>query len=1045
MSYFTPFYQKPRLTALAIGFILVAGLAAILTLPRQEDPIPRERYARVTTFFFGASAARMEALVLEKLEKAIEEVPEVAEMKSTARTGVSVTVIELADTVHDTDEVWSRVRSKLKDVEPLLPPGAGKPVLEVTKLPAVTLLVALRARAGVDVPIAVLHRLAKDLETRLRNVPGTEETDIFGEPGEEFLVTVDPVRLAGAGLTLQDISAALALADNKSPSGQLRSAQSSLIVEVGGELTSLERIRKVPLASTGDGRVLRIGDIADVAKAEREPPQTLALIDGRRAVAVSALMQGSQRVDRWTEKARGIVADFRQTLPGVIELDILIDQSVYTQGRLVELAQNFFLGVIAVVGILLIVLGWRSALLVGIALPLSVAMVLGSLKFLGIPLHQMSITGMIIALGLLIDNAIVVIDEYNHNRARGLAVEVAAQAAVKHLQVPLFASTLTTALTFAPIYLMPGGAGDFVGAMALTVILAIFASLVLSLTVVPALAAFADHKRPLKSQGSLGYSHPGLADRYRRTIDWVLARPRLGIGISIVLPLIGFVLGSQLVEQFFPPVERDQFQIQLSLPADTPIAETREVVARANAIMGRFTGITGHSWFLGEAAPKAFYNVILSRDGVPSFAAAIVQTESQAATRRIVPMLQAAFIRELPQAEALALPFEQGPPAGAPIELRIIGPDLDVLRQLGEDVRAVLATSDNITYTRAEIAGGRAKLMLVPDEEAARQAGFAITDIAAAIAAGLEGIEGGSVLEDTEELPVRVRLAGAERDDVARLLGRALVGPATGATLEGGAGVPLAALVRGQVVPEDAVITRRNRERVNVIQGYIIPFTLPSVALNDFKTRLEAARIALPAGYRFEFGGDAESRDEAVGNLMSSVGVLAVVMIGAIVLTFNSVRLASVIFAVAGLSVGVAFLALWLCNQPRGFMAIIGIMGLIGLAINGAIVVLSNLRASPAARAADPIAIRDTVMAATRHIVGTTLTTIAGFLPLILWADGFWQPLSLAIAGGVIGSALLALYFTPALFLLIARAKQNRAPISDEKRSAALPLRPAAE
>jgi len=1046
MNIFAPFYDKPRLTILAIGLILVAGLAAIVTLPRQEDPIPEERYATIQTRLLGASATRIEALITDKIEDTVREIPEVKKIESTSRTGVSVVGVELQDAVVMTDEVWSRVRAKIDDVEPFLPADAEKPELEVNQLPAETLLVSLTAADGAEVPLSVINRLAKDLETRLRNVHGTEKTDVFGEPGEEYLVTIDPDRLAGAGLSLADVSSALALADTKAPSGQLRTEGTSLIVEVGGELDSLDRIRSVPVTVGNRGEVMRVGDLALVKKAQRDPPVSMAMLDGKRGIAISALMQETQRVDLWAESAKAVVADFEQTLPATIDLDIIIDQSVYTQGRLIELTQNFSLGVAMVVGLLLLVMGWRSAILVGISLPLSVGIVMTALKFLDIPMHQMSVTGMIIALGLLIDNAIVVIDEYNHNRERGLRVRDAAITTVRHLQVPLFASTLTTALTFAPIYLMPGGAGDFVGSMALAVIIAIFASLFVSLTIVPALAAFSD-KRGLAGRGSgrnMGYRNVNMLNRYRATLDWVLRQPKKAIALCLALPFLGFFLSSQLAEQFFPPVDRDQFQVQMTLPADAPISETLATVEKVNAVMDRYQGITHRHWFVGEAAPKAFYNVILSKDGLSSFAAAIVETQSADITRDMLPDLQRVLMQEVPNAEVLALPFEQGPPVAAPIEVRIVGPDVDVLRTLGEQVRMVLAQSENVTYTRAQISGGQPKLILQPDEDAARQAGYSLRDVADSIAAGLEGITGGSVLEETEELPVRVRLAGDDRSAVDRLFTRSL---AARGEDPAGVGIPISALTKMELVPEDSAITRRNRERVNEVQGFIVPFTLPSIALADFQARMADANINVPPGYRFEFGGDAESRNEAVGNLMSSVGILLVIMIGTIILTFNSARYAAVIFSVALLSVGFAFLSLWLFNQPRGFMAIVGSMGLIGLAINGAIVVLTNLRADANARAVDLDAIRDTVVASTRHIVGTTMTTIAGFLPLILWADSFWQPLSLAIAGGVIGSAVLALYFTPAMFVLIARAKNEKKArdIAKAQHMEAIALQQAAE
>ncbi|MEM9288741.1 MAG: efflux RND transporter permease subunit [Pseudomonadota bacterium] len=1022
MSLVEPFIKMQRLTVLVIALSITMGLAAILTLPRQEDPVPSERFARVVTAFPGASARRVESLISEPLEDAIREVAEVKKIESVSRVGISVLTVELQDNVYDTEEIWSIVRNQVNDTAAGLPASAGQPKVDVELIPAVTLLVGLSSSDETDaVPISLLSRLARQLKTELDNVPGTEEVKIFGRPEEEIQVTLRPVAAASAGISAAEVSAALARADAKSPAGLVRDDQGTLIVEVAGELDSLDRIASVPIRLGSDGQALRVGDIADVRRQVKTPPDTMAFLGGTRGIAVGATMQADLRIDQWTAKARDAVEVYKRGLPSDIAVEIITDQSVYTQGRLIELAQNFMFGVALVIAILFVLMGWRSALLIGVSLPLSVFIVLGALALLDVPLHQMSVSGMIIALGLLIDNAIVVVDDYNLLRNRGARRLEAARKAVGHLQIPLLASTATTALTFAPIMLMPGGAGDFVGTMALTVILAIFASLFLSLTVVPALAAFVDKRKAniAEVQDNTGIKLPELSAKYRRLLNYTVQHPRRVAALCITVPLIGFFLAGQLDNQFFPPVDRNQFQVQLNLPSDSPLDETLQTVEQIDAIFKSYDGIVSRDWFIGENPPKAFYNIILRNQGLPSFAAAIVNTTSADATFEILNDLQPRLMREVRNAQVLVLPFDQGPPVPAPLEVRVLGDDLEAIRAVGEDIRAVMSQSKNVTYTRAKIGGGRPKAFLNVDEAAITSLGLRLTDVTSALRNDLEGAVGGTVLEDREEMPVRVRLSESERGSLEALLARQITttGP------NGAVSVPLSAIASVDVVPEEASITRYNSKRSNAVQGFVLPFTLPSVALKDFQARLEAADLALPPGVTLQLGGETETQAQAMGNLMSSVGVLMVIMVGIIILTFNSFRFAGVILSVALLSVGIAFVPLYLTDQPRGFMAIVGAMGLIGLAINGAIVVLTALKSNERARAGDPLVIRETVVDCTRHIVGTTLTTIAGFMPLIIWGQNFWKPLSLAIAGGVLGSSILALFYVPAMFTWIAKYK----------------------
>lgn len=1020
------FFRRPRLTVLFIGLLLVAGLSALNSLPRQEDPELSERFGSITTFLPAADAARVEALVTERIEAVLQDVEEIKHVSSRSQTGFSVVSVDLEDAITDTDPVWSLIRNKIADAE--LPPDASTPEVEIFTTAAFTYLVAFTWELDGEPQLDLLYRLARELEQKLIALPGTNKVEIYGDPDEEVLVTVPATTLASRNITTTEIANAIRRADAKVSAGRLQGENTDLVLQVTGELDSINRVRNVPIRRTADDQILRVGDVARVTKQLREPLETIALIDGRPGIIVAVKMEANRRVDRWVEGVEVLLDGFRGTLPQGVLARTIFDQSSHTAERLDSLVENLLVGAGLVIVVLFVMMGWRSALLVSSALPLTLLMVMFALNMIGVPLHQISLSGLIIALGLLIDNAIVAIDDYGKARRKGLDRGAAIRETVGHLFIPLFASTLTTALTFLPLVIMPGNAGEFVGTLGVSVILSIFFSFFLSLTVLPAVAAFID--RGVDEGGRRGFltdgiSIPFLSRLYERLVGFTLRHPLAGILIAVTIPVSGFAVAGNLVEQFFPPVDRNQFQIQVKLADHASIHETTAAVHRVREVLARHEEVESSIFFIGETPARTFYNVSIDDDGAPNFAGGFVNTTSPEATFKVLQNLQYELEEALPDAFVLALPYEQGPPVPAPLEVRLYGPDVDTLLALGEDVRLILTETRNVTFTRATITGGRPKLDLVADEDLSAMVGFNLVDLAESLNASLDGSIGGTVLEGTEELPVRVRVDEADRTTIQSIQSNTVRAPGrdmeeTGETI---GGIPLRALGEFKLVPQTHLITRRDGERLNTVQAFVRPFTLPGIALQDFRQRMEDSNFTLPAGYRLQFGGEAEGSGEARANLMSVFLPLIILMIGTLVLAFNSFRDAGIIVIVAILSIGGALLTLWMFNYPLGFMAVVGNMGLIGLAINDSIVVLSALRANRKACEGDVAAAIHVVMDGSRHIISTTLTTIGGFIPLIIWGGLFWPPLAMAIAGGMIGATMLALFFVPPMFVLTVRLK----------------------
>ena len=1039
------FYHDSRVMLLAISLILVSGLSSIFILPRMEDPTLVPRGAFVNTIFPGANPSRVESLVSEKIEDSLSEIDEIKEIRSTSRESISTIAIELRDDVLDSDPVWSKIRNRITDVESSLPEGCLRPDFDEMDFKAFAMLVALKWKQEGPVSYAVLRRQAKQLEDRLRRVNGTEKVENRGAPSEEILVKLYPERVTALNLTVDDIARVLASSDAKVSAGQIRSSTDEMLVEVSGELDCVQRIESLPIpvpasaqASNQEGGFIRLSNLATVQRAIADPPESLAIIDGQPAIVLGIFVREDRRIDRWAGDAAAAVNKFSSNLPRGIELEILFNQNEYVTQRLSTLMLNLLAGGTAVFLVIFFLMGWRSAVVVSIALPLAAMMVLFGMRLLGIPIHQMSVTGLIIALGLLIDNAIVIVDETSGHLRSGLPPSTAVSKSVLHLFWPLFGSTVTTALAFAPIALMPGPAGEFVGAIAMTVIMAIFSSFFLAMTIIPAIAARIgssndSNTNTQRSWWKTGFSSKTISGIYRSFLDFIFARPLIGIAISFILPIMGFVAASQLTEQFFPPSDRDQVHIELELSPTSSLARTLKTTEAVRTALLAEDEVTRVDWFVGESAPAFYYNLIPRRRNISQYAQALVQLNTAENQAQLIHRLQAKLDREFSHARILVRQLEQGPPFDAPVEIRLYGPDLDRLQQLGTDVRRVLVDTPGVIHTRSDLDEVLPKLTFSIKDEQAQAAGVRLTEIANQLNANTNGKIGGSVIEATEELPVRVRLDNESRSGLAGISNLNIVNPNIRTTnavtnrFNAGRyqGIPISAIADVGLDSEYGSITHLAGTRLHEIQVYIPAGMLPATVLSAFQQRLADSGFELPSGYSLTYGGEAAKRDEAIGNLMANVGILLVLMIATLVMSFASFRMATIVGIVGGLSVGLGMGALWVFGYPFGFTAIVGTMGLMGVAINDTIVVLAAISGNENASAGDRQAMRDVVNQSTRHIISTSLTTMAGFTPLIVGGGGFWPPLAVAIAGGVGGATILALIFAPSAYLLLMCRKQK--------------------
>ncbi|MFC3122982.1 efflux RND transporter permease subunit [Agaribacter flavus] len=1031
-KWFTAFFRRGHLLVLSIVIILVAGISAIQTLPRLEDPRIDLRNVSVLTSFPGASAERVEALVTDVLEDELRQLHEIKKLDSSSKAGFSAIAIELQDWTDASvnQQIFAKIRDAIDDAAKRFPQGAQTPVLEDKRgAAAFTILLAMNAATGHTPNLSLQGRLADEIADRLRNVNGTELVRIYGAPEDQITVTIDSYSLVDAGLTIQDISQRVQSADPKLPAGTLIGVEKNIRFQVDEPLSSAALVANIPILAA-ENSYLRLGDIAQVSQQAQQPEKDIAILNGQRTIFVAVRMQPSIRVDTWTENIKTVMDEFNHRFQGSVSAQIVFEQNKYTEARLNELTNNLLMGCAVVMTVILFFMGLKAAWIVGLALPLCAAFTFFSLSLLNQQIHQMSIFGVIIAIGLLIDNAIVITDEIRINLLKPSfsRLEVL-EKSIKHLFSPLLASTLTTILGFMPIFLLNGNIGDFIGPIAISVVMALIASLSISLTIIAALAArFLPRNTEAETKWyQQGIQMPDISAYLRKLLTVAVARPMIVLPLITVFCFSGFGLSSRLDNVFFPSADRDQFEIYIFNPVGSSIQHTFSKTLSIDDYIRKKNGVAQVSWLVGGSTPSVYYNQIMNRDNSPEFANAVVTADSVEQASSLITTLQYELQDAFPEVKVVVRKFGQGPPIKAPIEVDIFGPDIEVLTRLGEEVRLAMTQIDGISNSISSIDQSEAEIALSVDESASLLNHLTLRDIALQLQNLLAGSRSGSVLEDTEELPIVVRVGD---------ITRASPQLTTSLPVLGDTDSSLAALGDWQLVPSTSAITRLNGERLNRVTAYLLP-DIPAVSASEaLRDKLKQNGFVLPDGYRLKMAGDADEQAQALGKLATYAPVLLVMMITSLILSFSSVRFAIVIGLVAILSVGLGFFSLWLSGLPFGFNPLLGSAGLIGVAINGSIVVIAAIASNHEAMRGEIHALVEEVMGCSRHILSTTFTTVGGLIPLLLFSEGsFWPPLAVVLAGGVGFSVILSLFFTPTLICLLCRLREKRRRIMHNLRN----------
>ncbi len=1013
MKFINIFLERPRILFLTLAFILLSGISSLFSVPIQENPQLAERWGNVGVFYPGASPERIETQVINDLEIKLREIVEIDELDSIISQGYSKTHIELEESVplDKIEETWSRIQGKLDQI---IPPDEATIILNRTAGPPITLEYVIDWNGDGEPPMIMMSRLAQQLKRKLSSIALTKETAVYGETDEEIVVEIDSAKMSSLNLTYGDVANSIRSFDNKKPVGVISDNDSEFLIRLKDNINSPQKVGEIPVKIINQSEIIRLQDIGNISIKPISPVEDIFLYNGKQVISVSATGTMSQRVYDYVDRVEAVVEEMREVLPEEFSINRIYDESIYVSSKFSELIKSFSIAAFFVLSLSFILLGIRPGIIVTAILPFSVSLVLLGCRLIGLPLHMTSITGIIIALGLLIDNGIIVVEDYKFRRSQGLSVKESINETLIQLTTPLAAATGTTVFAFMPIVTGEGSSVEFVGGLAITVIMSIISSLLLALIMVPVLMSYME-KIPYFANIKVheeGYNNEKIYNKYKEFLTWSFEVPRRAILISTSLPLLGFLLFNTIDKDFFPSSDRDMFRVHIDLPENSSSIKTAEKakIIRQQIIESDLIEIEKDYWFVGRWMPRVLMNIVggMEKTGSNNSAQAVFFATDYYEMIDKLPDLSRLIVSKNPDTTIYIDSFYSGPPFFSDIRYDIFGDDENVLLELGSELELIINNAPDISHTRSEATSSNTNVEFEFDSSNISLAGKNTELMVNELFAANNGLVISSMLDSNIEIPIRLKGIVNSSD---------ITGDSSSISISNSNSIDfIGNYSKTTLNKSSSTITRISSQRVNIVEGWVWTGTLASETESYIKKEVERFEKNLPPGYSIKQSGEAEVRGDSQSQIWSSAIIYIFLITIGLVFALNSFRETALILSVALLSMGLSFIGLIVGFQNFGFIATIGAIGLIGLSINDSIIVLSHIKERARKSLMTKADLIEVVIRSTRHIITTSLTTLGGFLPLI-FASIFFRPLAWAMSVGVLGATLTALLYIPAMYI----------------------------
>ena len=1002
-----------RHRALVWYFIIVftiGGIFAYESLGRMEDPAFTIRQMVISAAWPGATAEEMQEQVTDKLERRFQDTPGRKEITSETRAGQTIIYVSLRDDIPAAQirPTWRDVRNFGEDVRRELPDGVYGPYYNDRFDDVYGSVYAL---TGADYSYEELRAMAEDARRRILAVPRVQKAELIGVQSERVYVEIALARLAQLGIPPTAVTDALAGQDAMMPSGSIETESDTVHLRASGVFESIEDIRALPIAANGS--VFRLGDIAHIERRTADPPDPRMFYNGAPAIGIAVSMEDGGNILALGDDLRALTAQIQQDLPLGAALHEVSNQPAVVQSSIHDFVETLALAIIIVLGVSFLSLGWRTGLVVAGCIPLVLAGTFTAMYLLGIDLHKVSLGALIIALGLLVDDAIIAVEMMSVQLERGMGRFDAACYAFTQTAKPMLTGTLITCAGFIPVAFSKGMASEFCAALFPVIGIALVLSWIVSVMVAP---LFGYYLIRVKQNADGEAAHDPYASRFyrlfRRVLTLFLAHRAvvlIGTAVIFILSLIAF---PHIKQTFFPPSLRPELLVRLTLPAGASIQATQAEADRFMAVLNTHTDkIQNYAAYIGQSTPRFVLPVDPKADAANT-AQFVITANDTAAREELADVIADARRNELSGVRVSTQYIQTGPPVDFPVMLRVSAPTTDEVRKLAEEVAAVVASDPNVTNVHLDWTEKAKAVRIDFDKEKLKLYGISAKTVKQMLYTELTGAQAAEFYTGDRTIGIVLRLRDTDRTNLERL------GELPIAT--SGGYVPLAQIAHLSYEAEDGLIKRHNLRPTIMVQAEITKGEGNDAAMRAYEATKEL-RANLPAGTTIETAGALEDSADSMGYLMQPIPAMVFIIMTLLMIQVGTMGKMTLTLLTAPLGLIGVVLAMLLTNSAMGFVAYLGVLALFGMIIRNSVILIDQIKKHEEAGERPMDAIIDSAVLRFRPIMLTAAAAILGMLPLM--RSIFWGPMAVAIAGGLIVATILTLLVLPVMYAAAYRVK----------------------
>jgi multidrug efflux pump subunit AcrB len=989
---------------------IALGVTTLMNMPRSEDPEIEAPQFPVIVIYPGTSPQDMEQLVVKPLEKKITELEDIKRVRTKVTDGVAVINVEYKYE-SDVDKKYQELVREVNGLRNELPKDIFS--IEIQKIQPSNVNVLQLALVSENASRESIRKEAERLQESLEKLRELKNVEIAGLPERIVRIDLQFEKIAQLRIPLDAIVSSIQSELANIPGGSLDAGGKTFNVKTSGNYTDISQIGQTIVYSV-NGNNVKLSDVADV-RFDHEEQKHITRINGHRCVLVNAAQKPGFNISQTQEKYLPVIEDFKKSLPANIVLIDNFDQAKNVNKRLGGLGIDFIIAIL-LVAITLLPLGGRAASVVMISIPLSLAIGLVLLNLFGYNLNQLSIVGLVVALGLLVDDSIVVVENIERWLRNGYSRREATLLATKQIGLAVVGCTATLVIAFMPLVFLPEGAGDFIRSLPMAVIMSVVASMVVSLTIIPFLSSriLKDHHAEGKQTGNLFLRalQSGIQKTYAPLLNRALNRPAITLiiaagifaGSLALIKVIGFSL--------FPASEKPQFIINVRTPLQTSLAETDAMTREVEKVLAAEPLIQYYTSNVGKGNPRIYYNVIPENERT-DFAQIFIQLYDDANPNDKLALIEKLRkkLNQTPGAKIEVKNFEQGPPVVAPVEIRLYGDNLDTLRVYAAKAEQLLQNTKGTLYIDNPVSNLKSDIRYTINREKANRYGIPTVNIDRTVRIALAGLNVGNFSDaNGDDFDLHITAPKGERATF-DVLSNVYVNNMQGAA------IPLSQLASPGLEASPLVINHNDKIRTVSISSDVQKGFLTDNVINEVIAKME--QMKLPAGYTWDMGGEVESRKESFGGFGTIVIITIFLFIAVLILEFRTFKSTLIVLSVIPLGIVGAVIGLWLTGNSLSFVAVIGLIALAGIEVKNSILLVDFTNQLRAQGMSLEAAIREAGEVRFLPIVLTSLTAIGGLIPIAISTNPLISPLAVVLIGGLISSTLLSRVVTPVIYKLI--------------------------